>query len=128
VDPPAGMTIDSQGVIHWVPGPVQAQSLYLVTVVVTSYSPLDLLNPRLSVTNQFTVVVEPMILTIRRTATNALALSWPAPAPGWILQQADAPGQDGNWSNFTNAINRVGDQYEASFPDAVKQFFRLCHP
>ena len=55
--PPAGMVIDANGIITWTPQQNQSPSTNLVTTVVTNSNPYDLVNPHLSATNSFVVVV-----------------------------------------------------------------------
>ncbi len=57
INPLAGMNIDSNGVFTWTPGQNQSSSTNTVTVVVTNNDSFDLVNPALSATNSFTVVV-----------------------------------------------------------------------
>lgn len=54
VQPPAGMTIDNQGIIRWTPDGTQTPSTNVITTVVT-----DLGVPPLSATNRFVVIVLP---------------------------------------------------------------------
>ncbi|HPY31101.1 MAG TPA: hypothetical protein PK236_10485, partial [Verrucomicrobiota bacterium] len=39
------------------------------------------------------------LLSIARTATNTVAVWWPSPATGWVLQQNTNSVASGNWSN-----------------------------
>ena len=57
VNPPSGASIDSNGIITWTPGQTQSPSTNTLKTVVTSTDPYDLVNPQLSATNSFTVVV-----------------------------------------------------------------------
>jgi hypothetical protein len=57
LNPPAGMTIDSNGTIRWTPGVTQSPSTNVITTVVTNSNPYDSVNPRLTATNSFTIVV-----------------------------------------------------------------------
>ena len=52
VDPPAGATIDANGIITWTPAEAQGPSTNILTTVVTDNN-----SPPLSATNSFTVVV-----------------------------------------------------------------------
>jgi hypothetical protein len=54
---PAGATIDTNGVIRWMPTVGQVPGVYLFTTVVTNSNPYDLVNPQLTATNSFTVTV-----------------------------------------------------------------------
>ena len=57
INPPAGVTISSSGVITWTPSQLQSPSTNVITTVVTNSNPSDLINPRLRATNSFTVIV-----------------------------------------------------------------------
>ncbi len=79
VNPPAGATITSNGVFSWTPQPTQSPATNLVTVVVTNSNPYDLVNPKLTTTNQFTVVVRevnaaPVLSTVTTQIVNELTL------------------------------------------------------
>ena len=79
VNPPAGMGIDTNGVITWTPQQNQSPSTNLVTTVVTNSNPYDLVNPHLSATNTFTVIVKevnvaPVLPIIGAQTVNELTL------------------------------------------------------
>jgi hypothetical protein len=57
LDPPAGASIDSDGLIRWTPAHHQAPGMYTFTTVVTDDNPWASVNQRLSATNAFTVQV-----------------------------------------------------------------------
>jgi hypothetical protein len=57
LNPPAGASIDTNGVFTWTPGQTQSPGTNLITTVVTNTNPYDLVNPHLSATNSFTVIV-----------------------------------------------------------------------
>ena len=58
VNPPAGATISTNGIITWTPSQTQSPGTNMITTVVTNSDPFDLVNPHLSATNSFTVVVK----------------------------------------------------------------------
>jgi hypothetical protein len=58
VNPPAGMAISASGIITWTPQQNQSPSTNLVTTIVTNSNPYDLVNPHLSATDAFTVIVK----------------------------------------------------------------------
>ena len=58
LDSPAGMGVTSSGVIAWTPTQNQSPSTNIVTIVATSTGGPNVLNPRLSATNSFLVVVD----------------------------------------------------------------------
>ena len=55
---PANAAIDSNGIITWNPVIEQVPSTNIFTTIATDLNPLDAINPQLSVTNSFTVVVQ----------------------------------------------------------------------
>jgi hypothetical protein len=57
VDPPAGMSIDTNGIISWTPSEAQGPSTNLITVAIDSFNQWAINFQTLSVTNTFTVVV-----------------------------------------------------------------------
>ena len=57
VSPPAGASISTNGIITWTPSPTQSPSTNTFTTVVTNANPYDLVNPHLTATNSFKVVV-----------------------------------------------------------------------
>ncbi len=72
VDPPGGMTINSNGIISWTPGPMQGPGTNIVTTVVTNFDALDALNPILAATNSFVAVVfAPILNPITHVTVNA---------------------------------------------------------
>src|ERR1700734_3621541 len=52
------MTISSNGVFAWTPGQNQSSSTNTVTIVVTNNDSFDTVNPVLTATNSFTVMVK----------------------------------------------------------------------
>ena len=48
------------------------------------------------------------LLSILRTATNTVAVFWPSPSAGWLLQQNTNGVNSVNWSNVTAAIQDDG--------------------
>jgi uncharacterized repeat protein (TIGR01451 family) len=89
VNPLTGMAIDTNGIITWTPAQNQSPSTNTITTVVTNSDPSDLVNPQLTATNSFTVIVrevntapilpaiptqtvnEQTLLTVTNTATNS---------------------------------------------------------
>jgi plastocyanin len=79
VSPPVGMSISASGVITWTPAQSQSHSTNSITTIVTNSNPYDLVNPRLTATNIFMVVVNeqniaPVLPAIALTNVNELAL------------------------------------------------------
>ena len=87
VNAPSGMAIDTNGVITWTPQPTQSPSTNLVTTVVTNSDPYDPVNPHLSATNTFTVIVNEVPLPQLEIVLvgGQPQLTWSA-VPGWRYQ------------------------------------------
>ena len=67
-------------------------------------------------------------VTAARTSTNAVVVTWPAPTPGFVLQQNSAC-QTTNWVNTTNTVNLAGTNNQVIFPaTGGSLFFRLMQP
>ena len=64
-------------------------------------------------------------LTIHRTGTNAVVLSWAAPAPGWVLQESSSLPR-GPWVTIIPTVTQVGGRFQAVLPKATgSKFYRL---
>jgi hypothetical protein len=65
------------------------------------------------------------LLSVSRTATNSVLISWPYPSIGFALQQNSVLGTT-NWTNVADAPAQVGDQWEviAQTPSGSR-FYRL---
>ena len=66
-------------------------------------------------------------LTVVHTSTNSTIVSWPAPAPGFVLQQNSACHTT-NWWADTNTASVVGTNNQVVLPVSGPAFFRLFHP
>ena len=78
-NPPAGLSIERQRRHHLDAGQNQSPSTNTITTVVTNSNPYDLVNPQLSATNSFTVVVRevnvaPVLPVIADQTVNELTL------------------------------------------------------
>ena len=68
-------------------------------------------------------------LSIFRTTTNTVAVSWPSPSMGWDLQQNTNSVSSVNWSNVTSGITDGGTTRTLIVnPPAGKRFYRLHKP
>jgi Putative Ig domain len=79
ISPPAGMTISVSGVVTWTPSQAQSPGTNIITLVVTNTNPFDAVNPHLTATNSFTVVVRevniaPVLPVIPTQSVNELTL------------------------------------------------------
>ena len=71
----------------------------------------------------------PPSLTIARTTTNTVALSWPSPSPGFTLQQNTNGIATVNWSNVVATPSDNGTTRTVIVdPPTESRFYRLIHP
>jgi hypothetical protein len=69
------------------------------------------------------------LLTITRTMTNTVAVSWPSPSTGWYLQQNTNSVSSVNWSNVTSGIQDDGTTKSLIVnPPTGNRFYRLHKP
>jgi len=65
-------------------------------------------------------------LTIQLTASNAVAISWPSNATGFVLQQNSNGVSSSNWSNVTDPVENDGTSRTLIInPGDGSRFFRL---
>ncbi len=66
------------------------------------------------------------LLTVLRTTTNTIAVTWPSPSTGWNLQQNTNSVSSVNWSNVTSGIAADGNIKTLLVnPPAGNRFYRL---
>jgi FG-GAP repeat protein len=71
----------------------------------------------------------PPSLTIQRTTTNTVVVSWPSTATGFVLQQNTNGLKSVNWSNVTAGVQTVGtNQTLIVNPIGGSRFYRLVKP
>ena len=73
------MSISANGIITWTPAQNQSPCTNTITTVVTNSDPYDVVNPQLSATNSFTVMVRevnvaPVLPVIPPQTVNELTL------------------------------------------------------
>ena len=69
------------------------------------------------------------LLSIFRTATNTVLVSWPSPSPEWTLQQNTNSVNSVNWSNVTATIQDDGTTRTLIVnPPTGNRFYRLIKP
>ena len=78
INSPGNATINSNGVITWIPTQAQSHSTNNFTTIVTNHNPYDALNPNLIASNSFTVVVKeinvaPTLPNLSQKTVNELA-------------------------------------------------------
>jgi hypothetical protein len=120
INPPAGASIDTNGVITWIPTEAEESANNVLITVVTNANPYDMVNPQLTATNSFNgfvtdPVVSPLILSIK--LTNGLAtVTWTTvPGHDYTLEYQDITGA--GWTNVQPAVSASGPQ--ASMTNAV---------
>ena len=71
----------------------------------------------------------PPSLTIRRTGSNTVTVSWPATASNFVLQQNTDSVSSINWSNITSGIQNDGTTKTLLInPPTGTRFYRLVIP
>jgi hypothetical protein len=71
----------------------------------------------------------PPSLTIQRTTTNTVVVSWPSTATGFVLQQNTNSVSSVNWSNITGGIQNDGSNNRLVVnPNGQSRFYRLISP
>jgi hypothetical protein len=69
------------------------------------------------------------LLSIFRTTTNAVAVTWPSPSTGWMLQQNTNKVSSVNWSNVTSGVQDDGTTKTfIATPPTGNRFYRLNKP
>jgi hypothetical protein len=67
-------------------------------------------------------------MDISSISVNAVLISWPTNAPGFVLQQTTAL-ESTNWMNAAEAVSAVGTNFQATIAITNSaQLFRLRHP
>jgi hypothetical protein len=71
----------------------------------------------------------PPLLTIRKTSTNTVAITWPSPSTGFVLQQNTNGLRSVNWSNVTAGVQTFGTNETLIVnPIGGSRFYRLIKP
>ncbi len=69
------------------------------------------------------------LLSIARTATNTVAIRWPSPSTGWVLQQNTNSVASVNWSNvITTPLDDGTNKTVLVSPPTGNRFYRLFKP
>ena len=69
------------------------------------------------------------LLSIFRTTTNTVVISWPSPSTDWTLQQNPNSVSSLNWSNVTSGIQDDGTTKTLIVgPPTGNRFYRLHKP
>ena len=121
---PAGMAIDSNGIITWMPSHGQSPSTNLVTTVANNYNPYDLVNPHLSVTNSFTVIVHPPIILTNLTWIATGRFQFTANSIAGVSYSVQYSTTLSNWFPM-KVLNGSGDSIQIVDPDVVQSTHRF---
>jgi hypothetical protein len=71
----------------------------------------------------------PPSLTVARTTTNTVVISWPSPSTGFVLQQNDDALSSPGWSYVTDTIQNDGTNKTLVVnPSGGSRFYRLFKP
>ena len=132
VNPPAGAAIDANGIITWTPAHDQSPSTNTITTVVTNTNPYDLINPALTASNAFTVVVNatfaaPPVIQSVTVSNGVVTITWSAVSGrNYRLQYQDgAPGT--NWYDGLPATQSSGSTASGTNApgSATQRFYRV---
>ena len=116
VSPPSGASISSSGIITWTPSQAQSPSTNTITTIVTNTNPYDLVNPRLTATNNFAVVVNAASQSNRLFFENFDGVTAPGLPSGWTTS---ATGAESSWITRTNARDTAPNAAYAPDPPNV---------
>ena len=65
------------------------------------------------------------LLSVTRSTTNSVTVSWPAQSDGWLLQETSALGTT-NWANAATSPVISGDRKQVVVPSPTgNRFYRL---
>jgi hypothetical protein len=112
VNPPAGMAVNPNGIIIWTPNTGQGPSTNTITTVVINSDAFDLVNPQLTATNSFTVIVTggsplPVIQSISLT-NGIVTIKWSAVSGQSYTLQYKTNLTDSVWSNVVPDFTASG--------------------
>ena len=131
VNPPAGMAVNPNGIITWTPSQAQGPSTNTITTVVTNNDVFDLVNPVLTATNSFTVIVTggsttPVIQSISRT-NGIVTIKWSAVSGQSYRLQYKGNLTDSVWSNATPDFTATGSIATGTngVNNATQRFYRV---
>ncbi|MGA2751819.1 MAG: hypothetical protein ABSG59_23890, partial [Verrucomicrobiota bacterium] len=131
VNPPDGAVIDGNGLITWTPSQSQGSSTNTITTVVTNTDLYDLVNPHLSATNSFTVIVNgtsvaPVIQSIT-VSNGVVTITWSAIAGRNYQLQCQDGALGTNWYDAPPDLQATGSTATCTnAPGAVTQrFYRV---
>jgi hypothetical protein len=131
VNPPAGMTINVNGIITWTPTQAQSPGTNIITTVVTNSDAFDLVNPQLTATNNFTVIVTggspPPVIQSISVSNSVVTVKWSAVSGRNYRLQYMQNLTDSTWSNVVPDITATGSIATATngVNNSTQQFYRV---
>ena len=128
IDPPAGAGIDPNGVFTWTPAQNQSPGTNTITTVVTNSNPYDVVNPRLTATNSFTVAVfPPPQLQDIEISGNWFIFALPTLAGQTYQTEYKNDLNDTNWTPLDAPILGTGASltFTNDLSDFQQRFFRI---
>lgn len=123
IAPPAGATIDANGLITWTPSQAQAPSTNAIITVVSDNG-----SPSLSATNSFTVVVAPPpVIRAISVGTGAVTITWSSAAGNNYRLQYKNTLADTNWNDLAPDITAGGSTTTATnvVSGSAQRFYRV---
>jgi hypothetical protein len=131
VNPPMGMTINVNGIITWTPTQAQSPGTNVITTVVTNSDVFDLINPQLTATNSFTVIVTggsalPVVQSISLT-NGIVTIKWSAVSGQSYTLQYKTNLTDSAWSSAVPNFTALGSTATGTngVNNATQRFYRI---
>jgi hypothetical protein len=133
VNPPAGAAIDTNGLITWTPSQTQSPGTNTITTVVTNTDPYDLVNPHLSATNSFTVIVNaavvvpPPVIQSISVSNGVVTITWSAVAGSTYMLNSEDDLSGTNWNDVLPPVAATGPTATATdnIGDSPQRFYRV---
>jgi hypothetical protein len=128
---PTNASIDSNGLITWVPPSDQVPSTNLFRTIVTDYNPLAVNAQHLSATNSFTVTVlppgMPPIIQAFSVADGTATVTWSAVIGSTYRLQSKEDLSDTNWTDVVPDILATSNSVSATnaFGASQTRFYRI---
>jgi hypothetical protein len=132
INAPVDMVISANGIITWTPNQNQSPGTKTIITVVYNNDPYDLVNPVLTATNSFTVVVQnsnlpvPVIQSI--TLTNGVVtIVWSTVANHIYQLQYKSNLTSTSWNKVTPDVTATSQTASATnaVSTATQQFYRV---
>jgi hypothetical protein len=128
---PAGAAIDANGIITWTPTQAQSPGTNVITTVVTNSDVFDLINPQLTATNSFTVIVTggsalPVVQSISLT-NGIVTIKWSAVSGQSYTLQYKTNLTDSAWSSAVPNFTALGSTATGTngVNNATQRFYRI---